>query len=394
MAQIIDVHGQLPQDIYARNRGSISQEQINPNPVVEDGNWSKKNQDLGDPGLKNAIDLGLGPNSHSSQYNKGIIHGVNLFSANEIKNAMYTKTFRFGVANPFSAMSTGREYLFFTKPDLHILEVDDSTSTMEINQNKLNGTLGDVPFWIDLFRSRKGTTIATLQSRIDTTDPFNHLLQNQCKSNLDIPGLNSELIDTPVNDFGIGYSYRGSSESSDDNPEFSLEFKDNRFLDTYYFFKAYDEYEKLKHHGVIAPPTQYITNKILHDAFSIYKFIVADDMETIVYWGKMYGVIPKSLPRDVFSNPNFDDGISYSIDFKAAFYEDMVPEILSDFNYLSYELYNQQKYQINPYNAVWGRADTRPAVAAAVVKDSTSPTALMSPTGYVYKLKWRGSDEI
>lgn len=391
MAQVYDYYGlsAVGSDL---NKGAIPNEVINQNATVDDGKTSIKNQDLGDQALKNAINLGLGPNSNSSQYNKGIIHGVNLFSANEIRNAMYTKTFRFGVANPFTAMSTGREYLFFTRPDLHILKMNDIS--LETNLNELNGTLADVPFWIDLFHSRKETTIKALQYHTDTTDVFNHLLQNQCKSNLDIPGLSSDLIETPVNDFGIGYSYRGSSESSDDNPEFSLEFKDNKFLDTYYFFKAYEEYEKLKHHGVISPPTKYITNKILHDSFSIYKFIVADDMETIVYWGKMYGVIPKSLPRDVFSNPQFDDGISYSIDFKAAFYEDMIPEILCDFNYLNASLYNRQKYQINPYNAVWGRADTRPAVAAAVIKDSTSPMALMSPTGYVYKLKWRGSDEI
>lgn len=391
MAQAIDIYGSPS---YNTDKGAINNYEPDLNVGVDDGKESKNNQNIKDVNLKSAIALGLGPNSSSSQYNKGIIHSVNLFSENEIKEALYTKTFRFGIANPYNAMSTGREYLFFTKPDLHILKINEDRNGWAVT-NQLNGILNDVPFWIDLNNSRKNTTIKTLQYSIDTTDPFNHLLQNQCKSNLDIPGLSSELIDTPVNDFGIGYSYRGSSESSDDNPEFSLEFKDNRFLDTYYFFKAYEEYERLKHHGVIAPPKKYITGKILHDAFSIYKFVVADDMETIVYWGKMYGVVPKSLPRDVFSNPNFDDGgISYSIDFRAAFYEDMVPEILSDFNYLTYDLYNKQKYQISPYNAVWGRADTRPAVAAAVVKDTTSPLALASPTQYVYKLKWRGSDTI
>jgi hypothetical protein len=104
--------------------------------------------------------------------------------------------------------------------------------------------------------------------------------------------------------------------------------------------------------------------------------------------------MPKSLPRDVFSNPNFDNGLSYSIDFKAAFYEDMKPDILADFNSISAYAYNSQKYQINPYNQVMGRADTRPAKAAAVIRDTTSATAINSSTGYVYKLKWRGSESI
>ena len=113
-------------------------------------------------------------------------------------------------------------------------------------------------------------------------------------------------------------------------------------------------------------------------------------MEIIVYYGKMYGVTPKSLPRDVFSSTNFDNGISYSIDFKAAFYEDMKPDILADFNKLSINLYKAQKYQITPYNSVLDHADTRPAKAAYVVKESSN----ISPTGYVYKLKWKGSDVI
>ena len=113
-------------------------------------------------------------------------------------------------------------------------------------------------------------------------------------------------------------------------------------------------------------------------------------METIIYYGKMYGVVPKSLPRDVFSNPTFDNGLSYSIDFKAAFYEDMKPDILADFNTISKDLYNKQPYQITPYNSQLDHADMRPGVAAFVYRVE-SP---ISPTGYVYKLKWRGSDKI
>lgn len=319
-----------------------------------------------------------------------IFHSANLFSKREIKNKLYNETFRYGMMNPYNAISNAREYLFFTKPDLNIYD----TSSNLIPSNNLQDFLANIPFWAELAHYRKDTTLKALQLSRDVADPFNHLLQNCVISNLDIPGLSSDTIDTPTNMYGVGYSYRGSSEASDDNPEFSLEFKDNRYLDVYTFFKAYEEYETLKHHGVIKPSDYYITRKILHDQFSIYKFIVGDDMETILYYGKMYGVMPKSLPRDVFSNPNFDNGLSYSIDFKAAFYEDMKPDILADFNSISAYAYNSQKYQINPYNQVMGRADTRPAKAAAVIRDTTSATAKNSSTGYVYKLKWRGSESI
>ena len=97
-------------------------------------------------------------------------------------------------------------------------------------------------------------------------------------SNLSIPSISSESIETPVNMYGVGYSYRGSSEASDDNPTFSLEFKDTKYLDVYMYFKAYEEYETLKHHGVIKPSDYYIVNRILHEQFCIYKFIYLNFM--------------------------------------------------------------------------------------------------------------------
>jgi len=364
------------------------------NNSTEDDDFSKNVNAITSDEMGAQIDLGVTTSTRSNTM-QSIYHGAGLFAPDYIKNNIYTSAFRYGLANPYSAISGAREYLFFTKPDLHIYKIDSSgLDKVGIVSNELNTILQTSPFWVDLAETRKETTLKLLQNSRDPDNPFNYLLQNQCKSNLDIPGLTSEMVDTPVNDYGVGYSYRGSSESSDDGPEFSLEFKDNRFLDTYYFFKAFEEYEVLKHHGTIQPAQYYTLNRIIHDCFSIYKFIVADDMETIIYWGKMYGVVPKSLPRDAFSNPVFDDGLSYSIDFKAAFYEDMRPEILGDFNYLGANAFNAAKYRISPYNSILGRPDTRPATAARVIVDTSSALAMASPTGYVYKLIWKGDNQI
>ena len=339
------------------------------------------------------LDSGEWSYSPDADWLKIAMHKSNIFTGQEIKSKLYTETFRFGNADLRSGLGSGREYLFFTRPDLHILSCDSRSHLAGVSSG-LNEYLRDIPFWRELYNSRKDTTIKALQLSYDDSDPFNHMLQNNVVSNLDIPALTAESVDTPTNTYGVNYSYRGSSEMSDDNPEFSLEFKDNRYLDTFLYFKAYEEYEALKHHGVLTPQEWYILNKVLHDQFAIYKFVVADDMETIVYYGKMYGVFPKSLPRDSFSNANFDDGIRYSIDFKAAFYEDMKPDILGDFNKLSADIYNKQPYQIYPYNTDLGAADTRPAKAAAVIRDTTSALAKCAPGGYVYKLKWRGSDRL
>ena len=170
--------------------------------------------------------------------------------------------------------------------------------------------------------------------------------------------------------------------------DFSLEFKDTKWLDTYMMFKAYEEYETLKHHGVVRPWKGYIENKIIHDQFAIYKFLVGEDMETIIYYAKFYGVMPKSLPRDTFSTANFDNGLSYSIDFRAAFFEDMKPEIIYDFNALSKPFYDTEKYKISQYNEWLDRIDHRAATTAVVTREKNAK----APCGYVYKLKWKGRD--
>ncbi len=336
---------------------------------------------------KNDIDKISESNIFDSLYHANNIRQTrnDVMNVSDSGGNIFTHTFRFGLSNPYGAISSAREFLFFTKPDLHILK-----SSVYLTENKLNEGLTSY-FWKDLFENKK-RIINCLQASCTYNDPFNHLLQNTVVSNLDVPGLNSNSIETSTNTFGVSISYRGSSEDSDDNPEFSLEFKDDRYLNVYTFFRAYEEYETLKKHGLIKPQTAYRVNKVINDQFAIYKFIVDEDMETILYWGKYYGVYPVSLPRDAFNSPNFQDGISFTINFKAAFYEDMRPEILYDFNTLSYNLFKSTKYRIDIYNDILGRIDGRLPVVASVIRVEGDKRAQQNPNGYYYKLAWKGDE--
>ena len=129
-----------------------------------------------------------------------------------------------------------------------------------------------------------------------------------------------------------------------------MEFEDTKYLEIYNLVKAYEEYERLKHLGLVTPPnidnapsvngrcfSYYIRNKVLHDQFSIYKFIVEDDGETIIYYAKLWGVFFKNVPRDTFSDMKEDGGLTYAIEFEAAFVDDMNPTIITDFNQLVYD---------------------------------------------------------
>lgn len=328
--------------------------------------------------------------SMNSDIIKTAMHGANLFNKDEID--LYHKIYRFGLYNPYGAVSNLREYLFFTKPDLNIIKRKDDGS-LDKDQAASNHQgiclsegINSDKFWINLFKDRKDT-IKMLQNSYDPG--WNMLLQNSVASNLEIPALEGTTIDSPVNNYGVGFQYRGTSEASDDSLEFSLEFRDTKYLDVFTFFKAYDYYEVKKHHGVVAPWVGYILNKVLHDQFSIYKFIVDEDAETLVYWCKFYGVMPMNVPRDVFSSTEMQNGISYSINFKAAFMEDMTEYILKDFNLLNKQFvanHGNAKYQYENYNENTHTVDFRPATAAFVDKYKDNN----SPMGWSYKLKWKG----
>ena len=330
----------------------------------------------------------------SSDLYKLALHGSNFYTKDEID--LYDNIYRFGLFNPYNTATNLKEYLFFTKPDLNIFSRDDISGVLKTDTNgvasinTLSPGLIDLPFWKDLVTERP-KTVSLLQNSY--SQGWNMLLQNSVMSNLEIPGIEGTVIDSPQNNYGVGFQYRGTSEASDDSLDFALEFKDTKWLDVYYFFKAYEEYEVLKHHGVVAPWQGYIVNRILHDQFSIYKFMVGDDMETIVYWGKLYGVMPMNLPREVFSTGDFSNGgLSYTINFKAAFFEDMRKEIIADFNSLSKSFADangEGKYQYETYNSSIGMGDYRPAKTAYIEKFARPD----SPSGWVYKLKWKGDKE-
>lgn len=262
---------------------------------------------------------------------------------------LYKRFQVFPVLDPYRRLNYAKEYVFFTKPDLYIYQ-------------GTNGVLTDACSNQTLFKYAAKyykEVLLQLQYSADPSSlPFMNLLCNSRRSNLELPSVSTlSDIETPANIHGTKMTYRNTSYSADDGYEFSLEFEDSKYLEVYMLFKLYDEYENLKQYGAIEPKLDYVINKILHDQFSIYKFIVDEDFQTIVYWAKLTGVYPKSVPRDTFSDLPETGGISYSIQFKAQFVEDMKPEILADFNAITeprltghrrFKMYDNSINAVNP----------------------------------------------
>ena len=334
------------------------------------------------------------------------LEGMNdLLWANGIYNRQdiqwYTRFKRFGVLDPFNAPTGSKEYLFFTKPDLHLVEPNTDT---------LNPELSNQPYFVELIE-RYPDVIAQLQlsNGIGDQGPFMAILSNSVKNSLEIPEISSTVIETPQTIYGTSYNYRGWGFSSDEKVDFSLEFEDTKYLEIYNLIKAYEEYERLKHLGLVTPPNikndevitganglkysynYYTKNKILHDQFSVYKFIVEDDGETIIYYAKFWGVFFKNVPRDTFSDLKVDGGLIYAVNFESAFVDDMNPTIISDFNQLVAGYKDRTKdlpiYDVNKRMINGGWADM-PMIFKSTNKNN--PAWLGPATmGHTYKLKWR-----
>lgn len=293
----------------------------------------------------------------------GLFNSAGLYTKSEINSAKFSGYSRFGrMLDPYGRLNDTREYLFFTKPDLHIVipetrmgsntsstnsiftddrypnsgSIDYFSTSVDGVKLKLNPQLDNSRYFADLLQ-RYPKVVKELQYSApgNNGDPFCHCLSFTVSSNLDIPSFDASTLDTPMTIFGTSYEYLKDGEASDENPTFSLEFIDSKNLEIFQFFKAYQEYHTLRKSGSVTPPTlDYYRYKRLHNTMGVYKFLVAEDMETLVYWAYMYGVYPTSYPRDAFSEPTFSDGLQFPVSFKAAFVEDMDPRILASFNRL------------------------------------------------------------
>lgn len=286
---------------------------------------------------------------------------------------LYDKFSRFGYFNPYTSLVKTREYIFFTKPDLHLFRDGGSS--------ELNVQIAKDPFFIDMLHRYKDVLKQLQISNNSNKSPFINLLSNTVRSRLELPTISATDMEGPSNIYGDDIPYRWTSDQSDNNHEFTLEFEDSKYLEVYMFFKIYDEYQRKKSKGAVSPPSKnYIYNKILHDQFSAYKIIVGEDGETIIFFAKLWGVYPKKVPREAFSDLNDEDKLKFSVDFNATFVEDSNPTILAEFNILC----NKGGANLPIYNTSKKMIDGNWARMPYIV---TSTNNIENKK--VYKLKWR-----
>lgn len=329
-----------------------------------------------------------------------------LYTRNEI--AWYEKFFRFGCLDPYNKLQTTRDYIFFSKPDLHLFNPGTTDLQPELEND---------PFFIDM-KERYPYVMCQLQSsarcRIPNIDssPFMTLLSNGITNTLDIDNITASEMDNAANIYGTSISYRKDGWNSDETFDFSLEFEDTKYLEIYHMAKIYEEYHRRYVTGRIYPPNldnspidsntgianfnSYIKYKELHDTFAVWRFVVDEDMESIVFWAYVCGAYFNNVPREAFNDISNSTGLKLNLDFKSFCVEDMNPLSLVHFNKLINDSYYDgdstrfSTYNISPIydkniDGINGSLVTHPYVIKVNADDTWYSSKGMK---YKYKLVW------
>ena len=293
-----------------------------------------------------------------------------------------------------------REYVFITKPDLFIC-----TGTAASNA-KLISSLENNSVFMEAFNNHKEALLqlqySIPESQNDMNNPFMRILTNSCISKMEVPSISANHNQSTGNTNGSSISYRTTSLQSDTQFDFTLTFRDTAYLDIYTIAKCYDEYIRLLKAGFInftslqeyllkfgssedVYKTKYITNHIDPSQFSVYKFIVGEDGETLLYWIKATGVMFMNVPRDEFGDPP-SDGFKVSLSFHANFIsDDMDPVVLGEFNTISQGSINANDFI--PIVDQYG-INNEPARFPVVQVAINDNRVYRHNKNYEYRLKW------
>ena len=248
-------------------------------------------------------------------------NGLGIGAGRVTQKEKYEKFARYERLDPNNWMGFTKEFIFFTTPDLQLF-----------NGPTLNPSIANNSLIVEA--SKRYNDVLQSLSYSACGRPFVNLLSNYKRSNVDLPDITTASdYETSKNILGSSIFYRGTSYESDENHEFSVEFEDTKYLEVYMWFRLFDEYERMKHYGLVDfVDDRYLNGKIIHDQMAMYKFIVGEDGESIIHYSKFIGVYPKNVPRSTFSDLPADGNVKFTINFKAAYVEDMDPNIILDFN--------------------------------------------------------------
>ena len=239
-----------------------------------------------------------------------------------------TKINRFKLQVPESRLST-KGFLFMTRPNMNLFKTTtNSLSSYKANMDKINDDLGRLPTFNYIFNLGKNEfssgealgkrIFKSLAAFVDPNfeTPWLAIMTNQftgyapAQREIDYTEMaktfhgNSVLYGEPT----FKHKVAGTV---------SMEFTDRRDLSLFYTIKLWAEYIQAVTLGYASPYRRYIGLGILDYAASAYYVVTDETMENIIYWEKLTGIFPLSVPDDIFATQDGinDKDLKYNINF-------------------------------------------------------------------------------
>lgn len=243
---------------------------------------------------------------------KKILDSANIFY--EIRDDEFKYINRHKVGSIDENLSGCKGYVFFTKPELNLKNASSKT-----------GFLNDI----------KHNDYDKIIKILSGGGPgsFINPLSNNC-SNFNTSDDVLKTVETMKSFNGWSVMYAKNLDESKGQGTVSFKFKENKYLDMYYFHKIWCEYASCVYNGTISPSEYCIDNALIDYAVSIYYFLVDSDGKTIRFYSKLFGAFPTAVPNSAFA---YDDGSSYdnleiNVPYQYTAKEDNNPIILLEFN--------------------------------------------------------------
>ena len=258
--------------------------------------------------------------------------GIPVHGNNDIaKSVKYYSYNRFKVPDTNLAFNRSFTHIFFTKPDLNILEFNKNSGRTAHKQCK-NHTEAAMVWrrYPEIFYSLVDTKRLSDSGFYHN---FNMLLSNQITSF----NPNDETLAT-IKDGKTWLEHEmvyGDSFNGRTSGQFNCTFTETKNFDVQNMLRLWITYINNVSRGVWSPLDKHVHDRALDYASSMYMFIVGEDGESLLYWTKYYGVFPITNGANALGWQHGEENKGapvYNIDFVYSFKKDMSPISLYEFN--------------------------------------------------------------
>lgn len=242
---------------------------------------------------------------------------------------------RFKIQYPDELLRNAYGVMFFTRPDLNIMD-DDKSADDKVTWGIRAQVRRDLRDYYILLQNpaigglltQRGGNISALKKH-----NFSPLLSNQAQG-IEVIDDSIDLLEYGETFTGYKMHYSKSNTKSTAAGTLNIKFKETYDLAITNLHQIWVDYQSNVYKGIFKPKPTHIWAKELDYACNIYYFLLDQDMETVLFWSKYYGCFPSNVPKSTFSfdfgsNVQFPDvTVTYNYIYKS----DLSPQTLVEFN--------------------------------------------------------------